>query len=284
MTTIIRTCKEFTQRSFDAQCHEKGTTREYERSWLVVTSSPQDNGVNVQTEFMSATGLNLGSPYPGDPYAYLLSVNGKSDGEDGCNWILTAKYGQFAFGNTSDCPWTQPSQMSWDYQQFEQILDYDVDNKAILNSTGDPFANPVTRDQCRAVLTVTQAEQSFQPQMSMMYSDTINSNAFCGASAGQLKIPCIPATRVWDARWGFYWQVRYTFQFNPLTWDKQILDQGYYELDSDTGKKKPILINGALASSPQLLDGSGAALPKGGQPYFFTFKVYQRVPFNFIFR
>jgi hypothetical protein len=280
----IISCNEFkrTQGSYTSK-----NERTYQRTFLLVSDNPNDGPVTVETYFFNQTGITPGSVYQTsteyDLASWCKNVSASRDSDDGLNWIVTVDYGPLdSQGQT--IPWLAPADIQWSFAQWEQPLEYDAFGRPIVNSAGDPFAEALTRDQSRPVLSVRQNEASFNAYLAMSYCDTVNANYFQGAAPGNVKCSNISAAKLFDQRYGYFWAVNYEFQFNAMSWDKWVLDQGYREYRD--GKQVPVLINGAPISRPVLLNGSGVKVEDGHpeQAYFFRYRVYPRVPFNFIFR
>jgi hypothetical protein len=282
--------KEYKTRSLDYEANEKGDIREYDRTWLAVSNDYRDDAVAVINEFSATTGIVKGTKYPSDSLAYLKSLKAQCDAEDGLNWIITGHYGQFPMGSQDNCPWHQPADWTWSFQQFQTTVEYDQDGKHIANSAGDVFPG-VVRDQVRPFLSVVQYEQTFDPLMAFAYVDKVNSGGFLGCPARTVKVANIGGQRMWSQEWGYYWRVSYEFAFNGGTngWDLQLLDQGFYETATDDDGN-PIKIpagmrqTGVASSTPMMLNGSGKVADPGADPYWKTFKIYQAVPFQFNFR
>ena len=280
----ITRCTEYKKRSGNLESGEKRNTREYTRTWLVVSDTFADDSYTILNGWSTATGITWGTAFPSDSLSFAKKFQADAEADDSLNWVVTCTYGQYPYASPNDCPWEQPAKVKWSPQQYEQSLDQSpVDNTAFLNSAGDPFANPIVRDQTRIVLTVTQAEETWDGSLALNYCDVINSNSYMGAAPYTFK-SIVGAESEWSTKWGFYWTVNYELQYNPDTWRKTVLDCGYYYIDQSSSTKRPIMVNGALATSPQLLYDTGAICPKGGTPHWFTFKVYTETTFAFSWR
>lgn len=289
----IISCREFKQRSGDYSATEKGNQRTYTRSWLLVSNDPADSMYTVVTYWSETTGLQKGSYYhtanESDTGSYLQHVSAHADGDDGLNWLLSADYKPYPMGATSNSPLDQPAEITWSFQQTEKVCDKDIKGKAVCNSAGDPFSNPITCDMGRPILNITQNETNFDAGTACGYVDTVNSSSFQGCPARTVKCVNIGGQRVYDQQYGFYWKVSYEFAFRPETWDKKILDAGFRVSVGD-GKittqnlgLKQITQKGIPISTPALLDGGGG-LGNAANPQWKTYEVYEKQPFSFNFR
>jgi hypothetical protein len=292
MTLIY--CKEFKQSSADYAATEKGNTRQYTRTWLCISNDPADGPVRVIDYWSAQTGLVKGDIYETaneyDEGSFFKHLQVRRDADDGLNWLVTAEYGPWPFGGTSQNPLEQPAEIVWSFQQFEQIVDQDVYGNVICNSAGDPFQNPITIDQGRPILTITQNEPNFSAPTAAMYVDTVNAGSFMGCDERTVKCQNIGAARVYDQQYGYYWRVTYSFAFRPDKWDKVILDAGTRVKAGNNGQLEqtqnggmvPITCRGAPVTQPALLDGNGG-LGNQNNPQWQTFEVYAELPFNFNF-
>ncbi len=286
----ITLLKEYKTRSAHYETAEQNNIQEYDRTWLAISNDWNDTAQTVLQHFYTATGILFGAQFPTDPQSFLKSLQISADAEDGLNWIITGHYGQFPKGAPSDCPWIQPADWNWSFQQFQQTIEYDQDGNHIKNSAGDVFPG-IVRDQVRPFLSIVQYEQTFNAYTAFSYVDKVNSGAFFACPARSVKVASIGGQRQWSAKWGFYWKVSYEFAFNgdDVGFDLKLLDQGFYELgtdDDDNQIKIPAGVRqtGVASSTPMMLDGSGKVAKRGADPYWLTFKIYQAVPFNFNFR
>lgn len=266
--------------------------RTYVRTFTVETDDSRDGPKVV----LAAPGI----PRKGDPYdcspaehddaAYAgafavecVAAGSRPDGRKWGQWKVTVTYGQGDPGQFNDNPLTWPLRLEWEMARYERVVDRTVEDEAIVNSAGVRFETPVTVDESRLVLKVVRNEATYDPHLAATRSDKVNSEAFLGAPPRTVKVAGIPGRPFFnnDAG-GWYWEVSYTFEFNPDGWDKKILDQGYDELGDD-GELKPFMAGGQKVESPKPLDGDGRPLPEGEDYVFLEFKVYEELDFNAAF-
>jgi hypothetical protein len=174
----------------------------------------------------------------------------------------------------------------------EEIYDQDSAQQPVLNSAGDPFVPGLVRDAPRLLMTIQQNEQTWNGALSLQYGNKINSNTWQGAAPRTVKIQSVGATLLWDKTWGKYYKTNWEFAWCPATWDRKVLDAGYYELKGDldgdsniTQNHSPILdAQGMPITVPQPLNSDGTKMSQGGSPHWITFKPYQAIPFLMNFR
>ena len=136
------------------------------------------------------------------------------------------------------------------------------------------------RDDSRPVLTIVRNEASFNAGLAWLYRDCVNSDAFFDAGPGMVKVSNISATRKWNPLFGWYWPVSYEFTFDANGYAKYLLNQGFRELDSDTGKLKLVTVNGVPVSEPVLLSKKGQVMPPNSPPYGLKFDIYYEASFG----
>lgn len=246
----------------------------YSRVFRVETNDPDDGAKTARIAVGISVGDLYATPNESDSNAYCTSVSANCVSDDGLSWEVTVEYGPLP-----DNPLTEPVQYAWSFQQFEKPTDFDVFGNAIVNSAGDPFAEAVTKDDSRPVLTITRNEPApFAADLAYLYRDAINATPYLGAGPGQVKVSNISATSQHDDFWGEYVQVQYEFHFSAEGWDKRILDAGFRE--KIEGELKNILVQGVPASEPVLLDGNGRKLPSDKPPVVRKYQVYPKAPFS----
>jgi len=157
----------------------------------------------------------------------------------------------------------------------------DGSSEACKNSAGEIYNPPPMMDQARLTMTITRNEpiSSPHPVTSVLYQNTVNSDAWWGLNPGQARCKTITSSRqVKNLPNGVpfvYLKVVYSFSLLP-THDLQILDAGDFYLVSG---KKTAFQDAQGNAYVGLLDGTGFRLSDGVAPVFKTFKVYPRQPF-----
>lgn len=152
----------------------------------------------------------------------------------------------------------------WDFVRFEEVADFDNSGNAVINSAGVPFNPPVTRDRIRPILRVTRNEQTFNPYLAQALIDSINVDEFLLSDPKTVKLSNITPVFKTDPNIGTYWAVTYEFEFKVGdTWKYEIRDQGLMQLGSSGAVVAILDANGQPVTEPQLLDGTGHAIPPG---------------------
>lgn len=226
--------------------------RSYTATWRAITAEPVIGPIDAMTSVF-ATLFPLGAPYVSfyeyDYYATLKSISAKPENEPRTKWIITGKYDtQVKPGRRLNNPIEQSPTIEWDFGTYQKRIDNDRDDKAILNSAGEPPNPPYVETRRTLILRYTRSELSYNPITAMDYLDHINSSSFLGAEALTVKLnkwlgkqKHFPAVGTFAG--GEYWEVQYEFEWNPEGWDEEILDMGMIDADGNhikTENKYPV--------------------------------------------
>jgi hypothetical protein len=185
-------------------------------------------------------------------------------------------------------PADQPIDVAFDWQVFEQAVDiaYDPSTSSyvqVVNSAGDPFDPPVTREQLKGILRVAWNSHTFSPASFFAYGNCINADIWNGFPIGSIKFcpPKMPQRLYSQFLAANYYRLEAEFAFNPNDggWNAKPIDRGYRALDGSGHPYKIFDINGQPISSPALLDGSGVPLPPTGAYYQFNYQIYNSITF-----
>jgi hypothetical protein len=297
-------CSEYIEETLDLQATDKGGVHEFERTFLCVSDSATDRPGTAVNYVIDHHSCAIGTAYPYDALAFVKAYKCSRRDEDGLNYLVTVKYGQFPYGSNSDSPFSQPAKWKITGRTTQEIVDWDQTGKCVCNSAGDKFLPGVVRDLDRAVITVTQAESSFNPSEESVVN-CVNSNSFLGFSPYTLKCLPIDVDAQWNPNYGWVYQKTYVLEYNygasglsnaphtPLGWTMAVLDAGLYEIytDPDTSTKtKRAITNktGQPVQSPMLLNGSGVAQDTTGggtpTPHWIFIEPYVATGFSFSWR
>jgi hypothetical protein len=228
---------------------------------------PDDDEVYV----IDHCGHAISEAHPSDPHQRLLEIKADLIAAQTTNpatnglaklWKLVFEYGPW---NILDWPLdgnpvNLPLRFRIDFTTAEVAALVDVDGNPIVNSAGDPYDPPLTREVTRATLTVKRNESPASVNLSTLaaLSNTLNAavwNAFPIKTVrlNPIKLPDIEYSQATNT---FYFPIEYVFDINFDTWVKQVVNAGFRELDAD-GNLIPILINGVQPSTPVPLDEDG---------------------------
>lgn len=255
--------------------------REYKRVWRVVTDDARVGPLTAREAIPVGLADVYSTGLESDSGAYCLQVDVAAEGDDGKSWLVTASYGYYNPANRPANPLLKPIEVSWSTAQFERVAELDQDGNPIINSAGDFYDPPVTCDDSRPILSIKRNEATFNDTLADQYRDSINSDPFWNRSPYECKCHDIQASQSFDADFGWYWTLNYTFEFNDDGWRRKILDSGYrYQNTGGTLVLNAVDGKGTPVSTPILLDGSGKKLADGADPIFNETKVYKERSFS----
>lgn len=232
------------------------------KPWLFVKNKSVDN-------------INLG------PFDFKVSVNYTTrstiGGQEGESQDPTA--------NPLAAPWI----VEWDFATSNETINTDIDGKPIMNSAGESYDPPITKDVHDLLLKIQRNEAAFNSIVANNYKNAINSDLFWGFASGLVKCVQFTARTAISGQF-WYWQVRYAFQIRLDGWLRRIIDEGYRtktgELNADGSEKYKEIkdIDGVKLSQPALLNGEGYRLPQScidaGSTAFLYFKLNKSLPFS----
>lgn len=255
--------------------------RTYRRVLRVRVDSPTVGPAAVIAALPAGLGAAYSTPTEGDPYAYLIGLDVQDEGaEDFLHRTVTLDYGPIDPAQWPEDPTLHPPEISGGFNKLERVVEEDVTGNPVTNGAGDPFDPPLACDDSRPVLTITKNLKTIDPALFYLYRDATNSDIFCGEGPGNVKVLNITYDRTFDPIIGFYWQVRYEFEFNPDGWNKRLLSQGLRQLNAAGTALVPILISGSPATEPVRLDAAGRAITDPhADSHYIDYQVYESRPF-----
>ena len=174
-------------------------------------------------------------------------------------------------------PLSQPADISWEDEDRAVQYDVDLDRQLAMNTLGEMFDPPLTRQVSDPVLVIERNEAAFSPQTKLNYQDTVCDHGFWGAAAGQARMGKIRARKVQAKTpyWRTGYRVVFRMQLPPGTspadaWKRQVLDRGtMYRGDDDVLYGTP---NGEFV----LLDEDGYKTTKD-KPHWLYFTEFKSV-------
>ena len=153
-----------------------------------------------------------------------------------------------------------------------------------VNSAGEPFDPPVTKDVSRMVLTFHQNEPTYSILRARRYVDRINSDPWFGFGPQELKMEAIvtPGKQSViqnDIPVQFY-PIQYVIAVNLQTWNKFILNQGtFYREGGIPGVRKAFLTEEGFPRIG-LLAADGDKLEAGEDSTYTQINAYLRDVFG----
>ena len=235
-------------------------------SWTVLLDG-QDGVERAALVARQAPGIpRPGQRHPADPTAVCRNVDAKAISP--IFFRVTANY-YSPSGGTNDQgesvnPLDMPPEISYGYESIMQMVDVDLDKKAIVNAAGEPFDPLLEIAVQRPVLRVTRNEATFPGALARAYGGNrgaVNSDSFYGWPPKTAL--CRPITGA-DQRAGdvVYTRVTYEIAFDSTGWQPRPLNMGYREkVDGELVVIKDK--DGSPVSQPVALNADGTAKAAG---------------------
>jgi hypothetical protein len=224
----------------------------------------------------------IGSLHYDDPSARCRSLQiSRASGKDKYNWIATANYDtQVAYEIN---PLSDPADIQWSGDSFEEAAVVDRFGYACLNSAGDPLQD-LFRERSRRVVTIIKNVAAV-PDWIITAEDAVNSSQFVidgftvPATKAKLSAPQLGR---WETRNNVrFRQMTMTIKLNKDGWISQPLDAGY-RYRSGNARKLITNDDGTLPTNPVPLDGGGQVLinPTPARAEYLSFDLYPQFDFN----
>jgi hypothetical protein len=271
--------------AFTPDCDENFVRKFLDPTLQINYPHPSDLGQVV-------SGISVTSPQEPSRFADPTDPGNPLNGTYCLWWDVDVTYGPWdplthtASGNPAD----QPIDVSFQWEVFQQPADiaWDPSTSAfvpVVNSAGDPFDPPVTRDQLRGILRVAWNSLAFDPASFFAHGNKINADVWNGFPALSIKFspPNMPQRLYSQFLGQNYYRLEAEFAFNPNDggWNAKPIDCGYRYNDGSGNLFKIFDHVGQPISQPALLNGSGLVLaPTIPRTYFqLEFQVYDSINF-----
>ena len=260
-------------------------TQDYIRSYTrnyTAEFDPDDDEEYVRTHL----GFGLYASHPTAPNAYAISIELDHDEDthtylaedltgidpsDANNntiaryWYVTVEFGPWnpIEYPTGGNPLAMPVWPRIEFFTKEEPVYQDVDGTPCINSAGDYYETPVTRERLCLSITVARNESSVSPYYALTLSNRCNLYTWNGFPPGTVRsLPIrIPRPEYDQTSGVLYYPMEYGFEVDEKGWKANVLNQGYRQLNSSGKPVKIVDANGQELSQPAMLDSSGHALP-----------------------
>jgi len=198
-----------------------------------------------------------------------------------------AKPGTTPFQSPFDEPW----EIEWFPIASNEQVDRDIYGNPIVNSAGQSFDPPITKDCYDLGLRIVRNQPSYNKAQAADYVGAVNSDYFYGFAPYLVKCTNYSSRTMYSAI--TYYQITYEFHIrllaDPITgnyhgWARRVMDEGLMyktTVEGQTVYKK--VKTGDNEDVPQLvrLNGSGGAVPAGStDAYFLYFALCKMRPFS----
>ena len=147
----------------------------------------------------------------------------------------------------------------------------DPTKKLLRDGAGQEFIDPIMQERLLVVLVVQRNLATVQEviDLGLQYNETVNKTTFRGGAPRTVRFMPLQSSQLLIENNTNYYQVQMRFAYRKETWDRQIVNQGFYYLLGGAGPPKRIKDsdgNDTVQPSLLLADGDLAPLDASGQP------------------
>lgn len=233
---------------------------------LASSSVPQLTSLHPGTIFLSVRGVNV-SRTEDNPQNWFVDVDYSSELPDPEKRDEESPVGKV---------WRR-----WRTVRSTRLLVRDLDGDLVVNSAADPFDPPIEVPRSMLQLVYVRNESTFDGATLLNFVNRVNDGTWNGGAAGTVMLADVSSDERFDDN-QHYWQVTYTFDYDPDGHQPKILDAGYYQLsggDSVRIKDK----DGHDCAVPWPLDGAGVKVARSSLPdsvVYRNFKAHKTADFT----
>ncbi len=273
--------------------------RQFERHYRITCDANDDLEGTVLAALPYLPGANIGAG------VYCVKIEARQEGPDTEGaffiWQGTCHFDSLLDDKqTSSNPATTNDQtptnrlpiFEYDFETVQEAISEGTNGIAIVNSANMPFSPPIEVSKGIGVINI-EKNYSSVPNLGQYFNKmNTNTQTWDGFSYSPytLLVTGAKAKHVWEND-THYVKVNWTVKYRADTWDRKVLDAGYYELSavnsgSGSGTSAGCITaimdsTGLPVSGPFLLDGSGRRKPCNDlTPHFISFVVYSYVDFS----
>lgn len=264
--------------------------RDYTIQWKVQTSGAT-YGPNWA---LAATGLptpgaslNIGASsdswafYTRKGSAKLMRKDSRRD-----IWLVTTVFStrplRRCSTNAVGNPLLEPNRWSGGVRKYTIETDKDKDGNALLNSAGERYTGPIVQD--------TRTHSTIELEMNVSwidlafladYCEAVNNATWWGSAARTIKCTDFDWREEQYGSCTTFFNVRFSFEINPDTWDLKVLDEGDMVAIPGTSPTEFRRAKDDFEENVRvLLDGSGNALASGAAEVYNSFRCKKEKDFS----
>lgn len=224
-----------------------------------------DGSENAATATIADDGTTA-IPEVGDTWAAAKASDISADEHDADPWTFVVTVDYTSSPNPSwtfpENPLSQPNKYSYTSESVTEPYFRDTDNKPVVNSAGEVYAQTPQRERSYGVITITRNVSSYDDATAESYRNLINSGSVSingtTYAARKLRIKQYDASGPNEQNGVTYWTETIVIAKRPEGWDHVLEDRGLNELIDDElypildAKMDPVQL-------PWPLDGEGFA-------------------------
>lgn len=259
---------------------------------IMLSDGTDQNSLTVKIGSMAATPPlpREGDRHPSNVNFVCKSVNIEQISVNFYTASCSYQSPVFETGDDTQNPLAIPADIKFATVVSEEATEMDINGNPLVNTAGDPFTG-ITMEITDMSININKNVATFNPTQMQYFNGALNSDAFLGYQAGQIKLQNYTATPViGDVN---YWKLGIQMLARTPTplvpadkvWFLRLQNKGRYFIDNTGGtpKRKPAKIgeNVNIASNVEVnLDASGGQLPDGAPPQFLFFPMNLTASFN----
>lgn len=288
---VLSSNRTFTGASTDV---DENSARTHSLKWNVKVDSQTMTGVEVLVSARGSTPdpvPDLYDPMPGDSVSRCKGLSAKQSAATPLLWEVEAKYDSkyTPIAKQSDNPNQRPAIYTIEFQQFQKVLQTDINSRQICNTLQQTLVPAVEVEDSRPILVIQKNFSSLSQVIAFMleYKDAINDRPFYGAARHQAKIKSITAAQAQFEN-GFSFipvTMRIEFKGQGDTWDRVLLNTAmrFYRNAADFLAGRPLtdMLDGVRVSEPVPIDENGIAIARDSStnqlvrdPVYTTFQIF----------
>jgi hypothetical protein len=258
---------------------DKGIRR-WSLAWRLISDDPLENPLNVLAELPQ-----IHDPLAEDPESVCRELDVDRNEAHRGIWVAVAEFNNEPFDTQNEerrqepNPTLRPPVISWSSSIYQKPINRDRSGHLILNSAGNSFDPPPTKEESRWVIHVKK-NYTTVPTLILTYQDTINDNDFVigglTVTKNFAKFAELQISEKQEENGYQFYIVEWNLHLLPETWQLRLLDEGFHQKHLTGGYDK-ITVGSQPVSSPWPLDGNGFAIadPTPNNAVYLTFLTYK---------
>ena len=277
-----------------------GQGNKYTTEHLVESNSINDGPLSIALGALGSTphpvpsmwaAYSVGNDYDNSVVVKNRSTRLHAYTKGGALWIVTTSYERPGDDTEEDAggsnPLTRPIRYRVEWANYTKILYKDVTGKAIVNSAGQRFMDPMEVDDQRPVLVADKNVATLQEAVSLglTYKNAVNTDTFYGAGPRQAKVQSITCGDQQVEENVAFRAMTIRVEFNEDKWDREVLDVGIAVKETEA-VDSPLIVAKDAAGNPYgqevNLAADGTILGDGEDALFKQppFRVYPELSFS----
>ena len=272
---------------------DKDGHRTYTAAWKVQAAYDDGPLTILNTAGLPAIGSTWALGTDADAWAYCTpeaTVTPLQKNEPNILWSVkrifsTKNETQRCQTDSIESPLDEPDRLSGSFVKYTKEVTKNIDGTAMTNSSGEQLRGAIVEfDHNRPTVKIEKNLSSLPLSTFAPMIDTVNDASLWGLASRCVKLSNASWSRHLYGTCTYYYTVGYEFDIDDTTFDRDVIDEG-----------SMILNPGGTAGNAQhysrykdangentrcLLNGAGAPLTDGANPFEFTIQHYEESDFT----